>query len=616
MSAKKKKSSSSPRAASAVPPSDSNAGRLAQSPVDYAAAALALVYIGLISIFPVRSNDVWWNMAVGRELLTSFQFITQDPFTFTVTGSPWVPHSYLAGIIFYLVYQAGAVGGLIGMKVLLVLVTFTLLLRLIKNEGIPLAYAVPFVLVGALCVHSRFLIRPHLFEYLFLVLLVGWLLSRKHRTGIRFYGPPALLQIIWVNCHSSFFIGPLIVLIFLLGETLSHLAGGSAPARAAPVDGRQKQFLVLLLVMVAASLVNPNPAEFILQPLGGEQRELITRYTLEWLSPFNTALKHGALHPYYEIFLVFAVVTILLSLARRRFTAVLLTGLFVLLSLKAHRFRAELVFTSLPFLMIELRDTRFLTAWVEKMSKKIGAPAVRAVFALVLSSVLIVTATDRFMFKGGVGGRHPKRAFEFIRKQDVAHRPFHPIGYGSYLLWRLYPERRSFIDGRNFSSALYQDFLACQTKVAGFNRVITKYNVDSFLLPVPERSDAGINNLHTALNRFDEWALVYIDAVALLYVRTGAVPPDWLERNEYRHYRPGFFGRDRIAGDMIPALAAEIERAIAGETGSAALWNDLARIKIVERDLPAARRAVEKSLQIDPENPVSQELRRRLRSEN
>jgi hypothetical protein len=585
---------------------------LPQSPVDYAAAALALVYIGLISIFPIRSNDVWWNMAVGRELLTSFHFITQDPFTFTVTGSSWVPHSFLSGIIFYLVYQAGAASGLIGLKVLLVLITFTLILRLIKNEGVPLAYAVPFILVGALSIHSRFLVRPHLFEYLFLVLLASWLMSRKERSGIRFYWPPALLQIIWVNCHSSFFIGPVIVLIFLLGESLRAWVGGSAPARRAALDKRRKQLLVLFFVMAAVSLVNPHPAMFILQPLGGEQRELITRYTLEWLSPFNAALKHGALHPYYEIYLVFAAVTILLGLVRRRFSAALLTGLFLLLSLKAHRFRAELVIISLPFLMTELKDTRFLTAWGEKISRKIGRPALRTGFALVFSAVLILTATDRFILKGGVGSRHPERAFEFIQKEDVAHRPFHPIGYGSFMLWRLYPERQSFIDGRNFSPALYQDFLACQTNVAGFHRVVQKYDIDSFLLPVPERSDAGITNLHTALDRFDKWALIYIDAVALVYVRTDAVSTEWLEKHQYHHYHPAFFGRDRISGDAIPALTAEIERAIAGDGESVQLWQDLARIKMVTGDRPGARRAVEKSLQLDPENAASKELLQQL----
>jgi len=595
-----------------TPPPGSEAIEPSQSRVDITAAALALVYIGLISIFPIRSNDVWWNMAVGRELLSTFRFITHDPFTFTVTGSPWVPHSYLSGIVFYLVYQAGSTGGLIGLRVLLVLATFALLLRLLKNAGIPLAYAVPLVLVGVLTVHSRFLVRPHLFEYLFLVLLTGWLLGQKERAGLRFYGPPALMQIIWVNCHSSFYIGPIIVLLFLLGEALSLLTGGASLTKAAPAKPRLRKLLFLFLVMSAASLVNPHPAEFILQPLNGEQRALINLYTLEWLSPFNPALKQGALHPYYEIFLVFSAAAILLGLFRRRFTTVLVAGLFLVLSLKAHRFRAELVLTSLPLILVELRDARFLSVLGEKLSKRFGAPVVRAVFALVLSSILILTAADRFMLKGGVDDRQPERALEFMQKEDVAHRPYHPIGYGSYLLWRLYPERQSFIDGRNFSPALYRDFMACQTNVAGFERVVRQYNIDSFLLPGPERSDVGMSNLHTALNRFDEWALVYIDAVALLYVRTGAVPPDWLARNEYRYYNPVFFGRGRILGETIPALTAEIERAISGEEQSARLWYDLARIKMMAGDRPAARRAVEKSLGIDPENPASKGLLQRL----
>ncbi len=596
-------------------PTGLSAETFQQAPVDIFFMTVSMVFFLLISLFPVRCWDVWWHMAVGKELLTSHHFITKDPFTFTVNGSPWVPHSYLAGILFYLVYQIGSAYGLIILRAVLVLSAFGLLYRILKRAAVPFAFAAPFVLVGALVVHSRFLIRPHLLEYLFILMLIGFLLDRGKRTGFRFFGPPVLLQALWVNVHPSFYLGPAIVLLCLAGEAVTGIFSSLKKTFTEAEAARLKSLLILMLLMVAASFVNPNPGEFIFQPLGGEQRELVTRYTLEWRSPFDPALRYGAFHPYYEIFLALAVISLVLSLLRRRFAAFLLVGAFVYLSLQAHRFRAELVFIALPFLLIELMSAPFAPALARVFSRwKGGGAWARGIFAWLTMSVLILTATDRLTIGGAVSDRHPTKAFDFVRREDIAHRPFHTIGFGSHLLWHLYPERRSFIDGRNFSPMLYKDFHSCQRNVNGFHRVLEKYNIDSFILPVPELSDPGITNLHTALDRFDEWALVHIDAAALIYVKTDGISPGWLDEHAYRIYHPMTFKDKRFPPEKLPGVIGEIKRALEGETRSARLWIDLAIANAVLGDYAAARSAAEEALSIDPDNTAVRTMLRRLES--
>jgi tetratricopeptide (TPR) repeat protein len=589
-----------------------------QSRLDLCFMAGTLVLILLVSLFPIRSNDIWWHLAVGKQLIQSRAFITEDPFTFTVTGSPWVPHAYLASVFFYLVHLIGSIPGLIVCRAVLVLAIFALLFRMLRQAGIPFLLAVPFILLGVLVMQTRFLVRPHLFEYVFIMFLLGFLLFGGKREGFRFYGPPVLLQILWVNTHPSFFIGPVIVLFFTIGQLISSVfaSGKKAAARSRRVSDRPKQaaeaaeaawkpLAILMLLMVAASFVNPSPAQFVLQPLGGEQRELVTKYTIEWRSPFDPVIKEGAFHPYYEIYLALALLTIVLSLHQKRFSAVLLVGLFGYLSLQAHRFRVELVLVTLPFLLIALRNAAAYPSVEAFMSRRQNkGPVTVKALAIALAVLFVFFARDRFVFSLGISARHPEKAMDFIRNENIAHRPFHTIGFGSYLLWKLYPERRSFIDGRNFHTGLYRDFIACQSNVAEFQRVIDTYDLDAFLLPVPDRSDSGIKNLHTALDRYNQWSLVHIDSIAYVYVKGVAVPPAWLEQNAYRYYRPLTFAGSTPDSATLPQVAADIERVLDGEPNLTHLWADLAVTRVRMNQIQPALDAMSRACAIEPERAL------------
>lgn len=575
---------------------------------EYLTGGALLAFVILISLFAIRSNDIWWHMAVGKELLMTQRFITHDPYLFSLTAAPWVPHAWLSAILFYAVHAGSGLWGLVIFRAVIVTAVMVLLFRALNRLGISLVLASPVIMLVVLNAHSRFILRPHLFEYLFIVLLLGWLIIPRPLRGARFYVFPLVLQLLWVNAHASFYIGPLLVLLFFTGEKLSALVSWSQGLLGA---GRVawKPVVLLLVAMAGVTFINPSPIEFVVQPLQAEQRELVAQYTMEWRSPFDPLMKAAPFHPYYEILLALALAAFVVAGKRVRLSSLLLVGFFALLSLKAHRFRVEFALVALPLVLEQLS----VAPITQRIRRRLAGPRTRglpAVAALALAALLIVGGRDRVVIDGAVSDRFPREAFDFIREAGVAHRPFHTIAFGSYLIWDLYPERKGFIDGRNFDAGLYDDFLQCQTISAGFNGAIRKYDLDAFILPSPERSDGGIRRVHSFLIQSSGWSLVHIDRVAFVYVKDNTVDGGWLVDRAYRLYHPMTFAGLESLPDDLEGIAGELARAHAEAADYVRVLLDSGRFYGAIGERAVAAELLDRALALDPDNAEAHAIRK------
>jgi|GEM_PF-1884806 len=576
-----------------------------QNPLDYILFCVVLTAIAALSLFQIRNNDIWWHMAVGREIVSSRHFFSVDSFSFTTLGHSWTPQSYLAGVIFYLIHMAGSTYGLIALRTALVVTTFAFMMKMLGGKGISFAFASPFVLVAALNMHSRFIIRPHLFEYLFLAVLIWILLSEKR--AFLFYAVPAIMQILWVNMHPSFYLGPIVVLIFLAGEAARRFSRGKVRFfRSVMKPGAAlKPLLILLLLLIGVSLINPSPLHFFTQPLGGYQRELISKYTLEWRSPFDPALKSAAFHPYYEIMLFVVFVCFALSINRMQPASFLLALFFALLSIKAHRFRVEFALTALPLALLQLQGS-FLTCKLESvLNKKRGRLILaRSFFAVAAVAILVFTARDRIAVGGSLEDKYPSKALNFAMEQGIGTRSFHPIRFGSYLLWDKYPDMRSFIDGRNVAPEVYQDFIDCQKGTKEFSRIVNKYNLDSFIIPLPQKCDKGMLNIHGMLIKSAAWPLVYMDHIAFIYIRRSGVSRKWLESKEYKYYNTMTFSNSYFDSLQVDTLISEIKRSVQDDPAFLNPWVDLGSVYLRKNQPQKAAEAFKRAIDLAPERPI------------
>lgn len=584
-----------------------------QSGLDRAAALMVLAFAVALSLFAIRNNDIWWLLATARRIFETKSFITEDPFTFTAGGSPWAPQSWLSALVFYFVHGAASAWGLIAIRAVLVAVTVGVTLRTLSRTGISWALAAPVVVVALLNSHTRFLVRAHLFEYLFVALLVWFLLTARERRGISFFVLPVAMQLLWVNMHPSFILGPVLTAIFFAGEWAAGQTKGTLVRPWSKTGYDWRRVWMLLVLMLAACLVNPNPALLLTQPFGGEQRELLSRFTLEWRSPFDPALAQGAFHPYYEFLLGFSALAILASLKRMTLAPALLIAAIAILSFQAHRFRVEFAIVSVPMALILLR-TSPVTASIRRRLEKRGLVQYAGIAGAAAAAALIVATGGRISIGKAVTDRYPEQAFDFVRTEGIAKRPFNTIGQGSYLVWHLYGERKSFIDGRNFSPDVYRDFLSCQTNDGARRGVAAKYAVDAFILPPIETSDAGMGRVHQSLVKDAAWSLCYAGRHAWIYVRDDQVDGDWLQHNATRVYHPLTLHNRPMRQEDFVRAREDLERLVARAPDYARTRVDLALVLMALGERAAAVAQIDRALEIDPGNPMAIDVQRRIQS--
>lgn len=518
------KRAATPTRAAASP---ATVGQAGLGPLDIVAGALVILFAVAMVIRPLPNLDLYWLLAVGRRIAATHAYIYKDPFTFTVPGAPWSPLSYLSGILFYALFKMGGMTAIGVLRVLLVGLLTWIMLRTLKRIGVGWAVAAPLVLVALVCSHSRLTDRGQIFEYVFLAWLVGFLLTSHERRGISFFVAPLVVQLAWVQLHSSFLLGPVLAAIFFVSEWIApKLFVTRALARH---DWKRATLLVALMALVC--VINPNPKAFLIQPFDPSQRDLLTRYTLEWKSPFDITMKSANFHPFYELLLGAGALAVLLRITSLPLAPVALMLATALLSFQSHRFRVEYSLVAVPCVALLLRDAPIVAA-----ARRIWpSRAVWAGIGIALVLSLMVAERSRVLESQDIPELYPKGALDFVAKENVAKRPFSTIGFGSYMLWELYGQRPTFIDGRNFDPTLYMDFLTAQTRETSWRAINRKYKPDAYILPAPAHADGGMQNLHSWLSRAADWPLVYRDERAYVYVAAGSVDPAWLEQHRIKN---------------------------------------------------------------------------------
>src|ERR1700722_10603162 len=146
--------------------------------------AAAFVVILCVRLRRGGDPDILWHLVTGQWMVDHHQIVSQDLFTFTVSGKQWIDPEYTTEIIAYLVYK---LGGLTLVSVAFGAVSFVgflLIWRRVRLEHANLVIAALVIGIAGLAGAAVGGPRPQMITFTFTCLELLWL-ERRFRGGSR-----------------------------------------------------------------------------------------------------------------------------------------------------------------------------------------------------------------------------------------------------------------------------------------------------------------------------------------------------------------------------------------------------------------------------------------------
>jgi hypothetical protein len=203
-------------------------------------------------------SDLWWHMAIGRDLVSQHTLIPDHSvYTWTdVDPEHPIYNTWLPQILFYEVHRFFGVAGLQVFRYAMIFSVLSILfLTLGKCGGLRHP---PFWVIPLCCflpvTHTVLLIKPEVFSYLFFTIIIClWVLFKKGVIGLRGGAAIPLIMLLWANSHGVWVFGAIFLFFVTLGEWLNPLIGYGKRMEM------KKRLAWTLLMFVSAAMVLCNP---------------------------------------------------------------------------------------------------------------------------------------------------------------------------------------------------------------------------------------------------------------------------------------------------------------------------------------------------------------------
>ena len=477
----------------------------------------------------IRDNDFFWHLKSGQVIWENKALPERDPFAYT-TPAPeservrFLLNSYWLGqVFFYLFYLAGDMPGIIVLRFIIAGLLCFVMLKLRKGDK--LLYLSLLAIFLALVLKSYPLERPQLFSFIFFAVVLFLLERIKAEQEER--AAPFLLpctMLVWANIHGGYALGITIILLYITTEGLKF----SHPALS-PLSSKVYKRLVLAgTAAIVISFVNPGTYHVFSKAVLFQPPKVISD-NLEFQSTLSIFRIYGdySILVYWSI-LVCAVLALLIDLRRADITKIALiagTGYFSFTTL---RYVAFLLIAALPVIGEAFSRLRFFRAF--------RGVLYLAALAITIYFAAPYTGLDTLKSGEWVDSRKfPVRAADFIQQNDIKGNMYNYFNWGGYLIWRLGPGKKVFIDGRTLDSEVYEQTTYIDKAVADgqsgmplWKYFLEKHQVNYIIIPSP-RIGWSLP-LFQALAGDRDWVPVFFDQTAALFVKNSAVNSDIIEK--------------------------------------------------------------------------------------
>ncbi len=531
---------------------------------------LYLLVFVLLLVFSIHNfdsigQDIGRHLKIGEIIWQTKEVPKTNLFSFTEPNFLFINHHWLSELVFYKLFALVGFTGLILTKTFLVLITFGLLFSRAKKIASFWPILISFFFSIFIFIF-RTDVRPEIFSFVILALFLFVLFRAKYnRSGAEGENKSAIhplensransrgsrvgrmadlllrdylwflpiLELLWVNLHIYFFIGPFLVLAFLVDK----LCRGSRVGRMADLS----KIILIFLLTSAATLINPNGLHGALAPftiLKEYGYSIVENQTLSFLAPF-----FGFNLPIFIFKLSVGVLITALVLTwkktKERVFEIIISAFFIYAGFHMVRNLPLYALTSFPILALAFTDIfNFLE---QKLAG--GTKTLSRVFKISTTVFLILMI---FWVAGGhyykalnsartFGFSVPnglERAVEFVKENKIKGPMFNNFDIGGYLIWKLYPQEKVFVDNRpeaysvKFFSEIYKPMQEDKTKWAEWSK---KYGINLVFFGHADATPWGQAFLKSIV-KDPVWKIVYLNEDAIVLIKNNPANAEIISR--------------------------------------------------------------------------------------
>jgi hypothetical protein len=445
--------------------------------------------------------DLWWHLQTGQDMVLGRSIPHVDIYSFTKAGSEWVTHEWLSEVMIYAIYRVSGWGGLL--FIFSALITIALYITYRRSEGKPYVAALA-VLLAAASSSPLFGIRPQMITFLFASIYIA-LLSRYEGDGqSRTLWWMAPMMLLWVNLHAGYALGLALIGLYLISLVIDRKWRLLGPLA-----------LVLFVCTVMVPL-NPNGFRMFSYPFETLTSPSMAAYIEEWASPDF----HKVMFLPLAFLLLMLLGALALSTKRARAGELFLIVVTGFAALRSGRHIPIFALIAAPILARHVWAVMLERGWERRLTSPelpaAGGALVFTLLFLLAPATLGVVRVQHFVANQQAyeAKNYPVSAVNFLNAQRLPGPIYNKYVWGGYLIRRLYPEYRVYIDGRAdvYGDAFMEEAMKTYDGDTRWREPLDRLSVRTVLIA----PNAPLSSL---LREDEQWKKVYEDRQAVIFTR-------------------------------------------------------------------------------------------------
>jgi hypothetical protein len=472
------------------------------------------IFFGVILIGPRTLNidgDLGRHLTIGAYIISNRLILTVDEFSHTMEGEPLTPHEWLSQVVFASSHKGLGLDGVVLLEALIIALTFTVVFldTLKRSNSYMISAALTFFAAAASSLH--WIARPHIFT--FLLLAIWTPLIRKISLGeLKTLWAPPLVMLVWANTHGAYISGFVVLLCYLAGWAYDYCFSSDRPS---PI--LLARLGITCGLSFAVTFINPSGWHLWATSIGYIKNSYLVSHTQEYFSP---DFHMSGFWPFLAM-ISFSILILSRGLKKLPFSEGLLLAGWTAMSLYSARNIPLYAIISAPILGYLLADVIHYSQFAKRINENINGIE-KQLKGYIFPTAAVVVALILFSRGGSLdvnqeGNRFdsdtfPVEAVNWLEENPQDGNMFNYFPWGGYLLYRLWPNEKVFIDGQTdfYGEELTRDYGDAISANTRWLDIFRNYNIEWVLIP-------RASELAKEITRSDNWGILYQDDVSIIF---------------------------------------------------------------------------------------------------